>query len=513
MISKITLPRLFRPLVGRLLLGLSIALACTGTVDRPEDEARRPIVVDGWLRAEHHGLILYTDAPEATARRAFRQLKRFIDVVSWRVNGRPFEVHGRLKVFVFGSRKEYGRFAPEWLAGHASRGDDQNTVALSIEQIFEGTALLYHELTHLVLHNDPNRRFPSWYHEGLAVFFSTSVLRGDVLTVGALSADRVRVMRVKHPLTLRELLSSPLWGQRDVSLFYADAWAFVHFGLLSQSLGGPDRRHAFARFVSRVSRGEAWEPAFLAAFEATPEEITEEFVQHRNELAQMQVLTLANYSVDLDELALVFESVEPLEIARELAQLGMAEFETGLDNAAQLFDLILESSPHDPATIYGRIQVAARRDELDLGDTLWARLGEDQHDGMEAWQAEADLCRARARSLDPDEQVTLATEALDCAVSGYGRVLAEAPDRLSALVGLGKALLVAKREDPALGISALERAAVLSPYSPELRLDLAELLIRSGATSAAVSHLDYVAEAYPGSRFAKRAKRLRRQTR
>jgi len=205
MISKITLPRLFRPLVGRLLLGLSIALACTGTVDRPEDEARRPIVVDGWLRAEHHGLILYTDAPEATARRAFRQLKRFIDVVSWRVNGRPFEVHGRLKVFVFGSRKEYGRFAPEWFAGHASRGDDQNTVALSIEQIFEGTALLYHELTHLVLHNDPNRRFPSWYHEGLAVFFSTSVLRGDVPTGQVLEVVRPGYRRGERLLRLAEV--------------------------------------------------------------------------------------------------------------------------------------------------------------------------------------------------------------------------------------------------------------------------------------------------------------------
>jgi len=500
-----------RPPVGWFILVISLSLACAGVIDRSEDAVPQPIVVDGWRRAEHHGLILYTDVPEATAHRVFRRLNRFMDVVSLRVNGRSFEANGRLEVFVFGARSEYSRFAPEQVAGHASRRDDWNMAALSVEQVFEGTGTLYHELTHLVLHNDPYRRFPSWYHEGLAVFFSTSVLRGDVLTVGGLSHEALKEIRAKRPMKLRVLLSSPVWGQRDSGLYYADAWAFVHFGLLSPTLGGPDRRMEFATFVSRVSQGNPWESTFLTAFEASPEVVEKEFRRHRSKLAQMEVLTLANITVDLDESAIVFESVEPVEIAHELARLGIDGFDAGWDSAGQLFDLILETSPHDATALRGRIRVAAHDDDLELGDALWERLGEDQRHGVAASQAEADLCRAHARSLDPDKQAPLFSEVIECAISAYGRVLAEAPDRVPALTGMGKTLVLAEHEDPALGISSLEHAVVLSPDSPGPRLDLAELLIRNGETSAAVPHLDYVVETYPGSRFAKRARNLRRK--
>lgn len=489
---------------------LPVALACTGPAVHVAPD---PIALDGWRRAEDHGLILYTDVPEITAARVFRQLHRFIDIVSLEVNGRPFRSNRPLNVFVFGRRSEYRHFAPEGFAGHALRGDDENMTALSIEQVFEGTSTLYHELVHVVLHNDPDRRFPSWYHEGLAGFFETSVLRGDVLTIGALSPDTLQVIRSTQPLALRRLLSSPLGGHRDRQLFYADAWAFVHFGLLSAASGGPDRREAFATFVSRVSTGNPWLPAFLAAFEATPEEIAGEYESHREQLAQTNVTTLANLQIDLGESVARFEPLDPLEIGRKLAQLGISGFESGWESSAQLFDRILEATPDDPEAIYGRIRVAAHLGELDLGDTLWKRLGESQRLGAEAWQAEADLYLAHASDLDPDESPRPRAKYLAQAVSGYVRVLDEAPDRLSALIGLGQALVLAEDEDPTLGISALERATAMSPNSPELRLDLAELLIRSSATKAANSHLDYVVETYPGSPFAKRAKELRRMAR
>ncbi len=500
----------------RLALGLplvlSAALACAGAMARSKDHAPDPIVLDGWRLAEHAGLTIYTNASDATARRAFRQLSRFIDYVSQLVSGHPFEANRRLEVFVFGARSEYLRFAPEMLAGHARRGDGENQIALSIEQIFEGTRTLYHELVHTVLHNDPDRSFPNWFHEGLAGFFDTSVLRGDVLTVGGLSPTAVQQMRLKRPLPLRRLLASPASGQRDIELFYADAWAFVHFGLRSASMSGPDRRDAFGSFVSRVSRGEAWEPAFLAAFAATPEEIAEEYERHRKRLVDTQVLTLSNVTLALDEPALVFAPLGRLEIARELAQLGLG-YDAGTESAALLLDLLLEADPDDPEAIYGRIRVAVQRGELDLAGALWERLADDQRQGLAARQAEADLALERARALRLDERATVGAENLARAIAGYRHVLVNAPDRLSALVGLGQALVLSEHEDPAAGISALERAIEMAPESPRVRLDLAELMIRTDALSAAEPHLDYVVEAYPHSPWANRAKRLRRKTR
>lgn len=448
-----------------ILLSISAALACAGSVDRPEGDAPSPIVLDGWRRAEHHGFTIYTDAPDATARRAFRQLDRFTDFVSRVVFRRPLEAKQPIEVFVFGTRQEYLRFAPEVFSGHARRGEGENQIALSIEQIYEGTGTLYHELVHTVLHNDPDRQFPSWFHEGLAVFFSTSVLRDDVLTVGKLPPSTLLEIRLEHPLPLRRLLASPAYAQRDARLFYADAFAFVHFGLLSGSMNEPDRSGAFGNFVSRVSRGEAWEPAFVAAFDASPEEIAVEYELHRQRLVEKRVMTLKNIVLETDDSPLVFEPVGRLEIARQLAQLASGGFEVGIESMALLYDQLLEADANDWAAVCGRIRVAAQLNELDLGDQLWERLPEDQRDGLDAWLAEADLALARVRSLPRDERAELGAEKLARAIAGYRQAVAEAPDRLPALIGLGEAWFSTSTRTPP---QASRRSSTPSKSPPNL---------------------------------------------
>jgi len=440
---------------------------------------------------------------------AFRQIRRFLDSVSQIVFGHPFQVNRPIEIFLFNSQDEYHRFAPESFGGHARRTDAENQIALGIEGASEGTEGLYHELVHTVLHNDPQRRFPSWFHEGLAVFLGTSVLRGDVLTIGGLPSIGVSWIQHTRPLSLRTLLASPIFAQRNVPLFYADAWAFVHFGLLSASLGGPDRHKAFGEFVLRVSRGEPWEPAFVSSFQATPEEIAEEYERHREKLAGIRVMTLLNVTLESDDAPLVFEPVDRLEMARRLTTLADGGFEVGLESDAQLYDLLLAADPKDPEAICGRIRVAASRGELELAGELWERLPEDQREGAGAWLAEADLALARAEGHPHDDPSSDGAAELRRAMAAYQRALAVAPDRFAALAGLGQTLVLAAYEDPAPGIAALTHAVELYPELPETRLDLAELLIRSHAPDAAIPHLDYVIEAFPSTPYSGRAQWLR----
>ena len=497
----------------RLALGLALSgtLACAVFTGPSESDVSDAIVLDGWYQAEQHGLTLYTNASEATARRAFRQLNRVVDIVSQFTIGRRFEANGRMEVFVFGTRHEYHRFGPDFAGGHARLNNGEIQIALSIDNVLEGTRTIYHELVHAVLHNEQDRRFPSWFHEGMAVFFSTSILRGDVLTVGALDFEALAEIRTKRPLPLRRLLASPVSGQSDIPGFYADAWAFVHFGLLSPAMNGPDRRDSFWDFVFRVSRGEPWEPAFLAAFKATPEEISVEYERHRARLAKTRVLTLDNITLDLDEPPLEFEPIDRLEIARELADLGLDGRKMGVDSAALLFDELLAFDPGDSISICGRIRVAAVREEIDLAESLLERLGDDERLNMRCRQAGADLALARAKRLGGDE--TLRAEDLALAIKGYRSVIVEAPDRFWVLMGLGQALILAEDMDPTADLPSIERAVALAPQSAQARLILAQLLIRSDASSAAKPHLDYVLEAYPKSPFAKSAKRLLRKAR
>lgn len=495
----------------RFALLAAFTCACANgpvAADDPE-----PVALDGWRRAEHHGLTIYTDAADATARSAFRQLRRFMDSVSQVVFRRPLEVNRPIEVFVFRSQDEYARFAPEWVSGHARRETEESQIALSIEHALAGTGTLYHELVHAILYNDPERRFPSWFHEGLAVFLGTSVLRGDVLTMGGLSPEAISWIQKREPLPLRKLLASPPAGQREIGLYYTDAWAFVHFGMLSASMGGPDRRREFRDFVTRVSGGEPWEAAFGAAFRATPEEIAKEYEDHREKLARVGVVTLLNLTLESDDAPLEFQPMGRLEIARQLTQLADGGFEVGVESAAQLYDELLAADPKDPEAICGRIRVAASQDELELAEELWQRLPEDRRWGARAALTEGDLALARAKELPLDEPPSPRTAELTRAIGAYQRALAETPDHLAAIAGLGKAMVLAKHEDPAPAITALGHAIELDPESPEARLDLAELLIRSNAPGDAAPHIDYVIEAYPRTEYSRRASVLRSRTR
>jgi tetratricopeptide (TPR) repeat protein len=496
-----------------LLLGLAAACACAGSGSGSfaQPETKPPIVVDGWKRADRGGMRVYTNASDATARLAFRQLGRFTDVVSRVAFGRSFVADARFKVFVFGKREEYLRFSDERLAGHASRYGGQNATGLSIEQVFQGTGTLYHELVHVVLHSDPNRGFPSWFHEGLAVFLGSSVLRGDVLTVGQLDSKYLPFMRAHRPTPLRKILSSTVWGSRNSLLFYGESWAFVHFGLLSKTLGGRDHRAAFSAFVSSVSQGEPWEPAFQAAYGATPEEIDPEYERHRERLLDTRVSTVANIRVDLSQPPLDFRAVEPLEITRELAKFGMNGSAEARESSGRLFDKILEVHPKDREAILDRILVAVRDDDLDLGDALWARLDEEARQGVDAWLVEGDLSLAHAKNGSAKEASPQRAADLERALSAYTRILSEQPHYQPAVVGLGRALVLAEDEDPDVGIAALERAIVVEPNWFPVRLDLAELLIRKGSKSEAAPHLAFVIDAVPRSEYAKRAKKLQRR--
>lgn len=474
----------------RGLWGVIAVCALAACAAAPPPEGGTPteqVTLEGWRRAETAGLTFYTDAPDATALASLQQIGRFVDFVSRLVYGHPFRADRPNDVFLFARRSEYRRFAPEKVRGHARRGDGENVVALSIEGIYAGTETLYHELVHLVLYAEPGRHFPSWFHEGLAVLLSQSVVRGDVLTAGDLPPMSVATLERAEPIPLRNLLSRPAYAQRDPTRYYADAWAFVHFGLMATSIGGADRHEAFTAFVSRLSLGAAWEEAFVEAFGTTPEALDQAFADHRHRLTRTRVVRLANFPLD-DSPSIAFEPVAPLDAARRLGRLGLDGFDVGAGTAAQLFDRVLAQDPRDPEALCGRIRIAASREDLELGRELWQRLGDADRRNPAAWQAEADLALA---------------------IDRYRRVLEAWPDRLAAQAGLGRAAVLATHEDPAPAIAALERALGRWPDHPTIRLDLAELLIRSGRRAEALAHLDYVLEAYRGTEYAVRARLLR----
>jgi len=70
--------------------------------------------------------------------------------------------------------------------------------------------------------------------EGLAEYFATAEITDDAIYLGAVSPERLELLKGGPPLTIKDMLAiddqSPYYNDTvKANVFYAEAWAFVHF--------------------------------------------------------------------------------------------------------------------------------------------------------------------------------------------------------------------------------------------------------------------------------------------
>lgn len=101
---------------------------------------------------------------------------------------------------------------------------------------------LRHEYVHILTATQlPDA--PAWLDEGLAEFWGSIVVEGDRLVVGRPVPRHLEALRRRKWLPLEAVLKQPRGAlpsnPNQVSQFYAQSWAMVHYLLLGQDAGGP----------------------------------------------------------------------------------------------------------------------------------------------------------------------------------------------------------------------------------------------------------------------------------
>jgi tetratricopeptide (TPR) repeat protein len=119
-------------------------------------------------------------------------------------------------------------------------------------------AILQHEATHWLMSVDQSRH-PAWFSEGVAEMFASFERQGDKVNWGKPSSDHLRFLHTTSPEPLAQFLVEPsaLFDRDDrTDLFYAQAWAFTHFLLLSQN---PARSELLSKFLEtyKTESGDA----------------------------------------------------------------------------------------------------------------------------------------------------------------------------------------------------------------------------------------------------------------
>ena len=124
---------------------------------------------------------------------------------------------------------------------------------------------IYHEYVHTLLHAN-FRWLPAWVDEGLAQFYGYTSFDGKNVHIGALpDIQMFDVLIRKHPIPLSEFIVSPLYTRDPThnQLSYMQAWALIHFFMLSPSMESGQR---LQRFIDALQKGADQKKAFEDSF-------------------------------------------------------------------------------------------------------------------------------------------------------------------------------------------------------------------------------------------------------
>src|SRR6185295_3435800 len=158
--------------------------------------------------------IVKSSAGEERARRVLKELEDFHQLIGATLVFRNTELPELpIEVLLIGDEPTLKELEPEYngrkvaVAGYYQRGQDRDFIVLSGRVFPETlTSVVYHELTHYFLMRGLASR-PVWLNEGLAEYFSTAEVRDDEISLGAVSADRLQLLKSSSTLPLKDFFA------------------------------------------------------------------------------------------------------------------------------------------------------------------------------------------------------------------------------------------------------------------------------------------------------------------
>ena len=164
----------------------------------------------------------------------------------------------RVLIYIPASPYEFEQYSPSaWANGFYAQLPYREVIVL--RRWFQTRHALLHEYTHLMLRRQGGR-YPAWFEEGLAEYFSTLRAEKDGPVVGDAIHNSLALLRQTGWLPLSYFLDaeSPreLNSQAVAGRFYAQSWLYVHMMRLSPSY--KDRFSQFQNLLAeQVSTGQA----------------------------------------------------------------------------------------------------------------------------------------------------------------------------------------------------------------------------------------------------------------
>jgi tetratricopeptide (TPR) repeat protein len=236
--------------------------------------AGRPAIAAEWVRVETPNFVVFGEPSEKRVREVAEHFERFRQALGRILPGAATRAAVPTVVVVFETQRSFEPYRPRFngkpiqLGGYFVSTNNQNIVALAIENRERAMRTVFHEYAHLVVANLV-RDLPPWVSEGLAEYYSTFSVQneGRVAVMGNPIPEHVVRLNTETLIPHAELLkvdhSSALYNEGERrSVFYAQSWALVHM----LTMGRPDRSKELERYIALTASGvpstDAWTKMF-----------------------------------------------------------------------------------------------------------------------------------------------------------------------------------------------------------------------------------------------------------
>lgn len=234
---------------------------------------------DTWYSVRSKNFNLIGNAAEKDIRQVATKLEQFRETFRQIFPRAKFTQTIQTNVIVFKDDASYRPFKPkrsdgspdDGIAGYFQPGEDANFITLSIGGIGNDVyGTIFHEYVHYMLDSSFGKsEIPPWFNEGLAEYYQTFQIENDQkVTLGALQPDHLYLLKQNELFPLKTFFETDNYslhqkGNHSRSVFYAQAWALMHY-LIQGNKGA--NKDSMDKFLSLVMNDTEPEKAFQQVF-------------------------------------------------------------------------------------------------------------------------------------------------------------------------------------------------------------------------------------------------------
>ncbi|UTA48751.1 hypothetical protein L1F30_04205 [Simiduia sp. 21SJ11W-1] len=259
--------------------------------------------LEGWQLYKTDGFEIYTDIHEDEAREMLTDFMRIKQVVGDALGVKSDRRLAPFTLYLFDSRKDFLQMGKGPLvAGYYTELSLEPTMVMrqqSKRSSLSTIEVLSHEYLPYLVRAMSGQRFPRWFDEGIAHFYSTLKVKRGEIYLGDVPEDLQWTLQRGGTFNGRllpvEALLAPKPEHQNIadytSRLYATSWLLTHYMYLGHLNGFSDKTAQLARYLSLTSSGLGSEEAFNQAFSLSMDELEKELKQYAA-LKSMSVMGL-----------------------------------------------------------------------------------------------------------------------------------------------------------------------------------------------------------------------------